>query len=406
LFNEFLLTVVGGSAVCMGCKGSDEQRYNRYKEIADLVKDLRIIGNAQSSSTAKAPSISRFDPAVLDSPGSKKDRKEAKKLAKAAERMPVVTGKDIERIGKILHPEEPLDEHFERNLLMDKSIEDNVYYHPQTSNSREERHRFISKERFDKSELKLSDAEMHSIMTELKVPDLAQVMSKKDRAIVSKLRDKIAEDFAHDHREVAEIMMRKAGFWRWANRRTYNRLAVQGNIWDYKNGEALAPMAEHEADVVEDEVPETTMGVTADGEEDTVEQEHENGDDDANDDLQSVMSQTSEGSRMRPAYSSSVSRDTSISSVSRTTFSVTDESADDEWATVGRSRRQVKAEKPAFTLKLSANNGLHHLKPLNMPQIPKNWDAFSMLSIADYKKAYESDEEDAVSPLTPYPRLR
>jgi hypothetical protein len=288
-------------------------------------------------------------------------------------------------------------------LLMDKAIENNMYYHPATSNSREERHRFIRQERSSKSELKLSDSEMHDILTELKVPDLAQAKSKSERVIVTRLREKIVEDFVHDHHEAGEIMMRKAGFWRWANRRTYNRLAANGRIYDWKNGEALAPVGENEVDGEGYEAPAAADDLVADHDEEViVDKEDTDKDDDANDDMSSVVSITSEASRFRPAYSSSASRDTSISSASRTTLLSNDESADDGWTTVGRAR-----PKAALTITLTPNGGLKHLRSIKTPRTLKTFAAaFSMLSIPDEKIEYESDGDDAVSPLTPCPRRR
>lgn len=391
----------------MGCKGSDGQRYNRYREIAELVKELRIIGNEQSLAIPRTPTCPRFDPATVDGSTSKKYRKEAKRLAKAAGRDQAIRLKDIEHIGKILHPEEPVDEGFEKALLMDKSIENNMYYHPNTSNSREERHRFISQERRGKSGLKLSEAEMNGIMLELRVPDLAQVKSKSERVIITKLREKIAEDVVHDHDEAQETMMRKAGFWRWANRRTYNRLAANGRIWDHKNGAALAPVFDHEEDDVEEDAVAGAENVAENEEEAVVDDDSADKVDNANntnDDRFSVVSLVSEASSFRPAYSSSVSRDTSISSASRTTFSNTEESADEGWTTVGRA----KPAKSTLVLKFNSNGGLKHLTPKAAPRTPKRWADFSMLSVAvaGAEREREDDNDDAVSPLTPCPKRR
>jgi hypothetical protein len=223
----------------MGCIGSDEQRYNRYKGIAELVKDLRTFNDEQSLSSPHTPSFSKFDHAVLDGSVSKKDRKEAKKQAKASDRVRTIRAKDIERIGMILHPEKSGDEEIEHALLVDKSIQNNMYYHPGTSNSREERQVFIGHERRCKAELKVTDAEIDRIMTELKIHDISHVKCKKERALVGRLHEKIVEDLKHDHGEARDTMMRKAGFWRWANRKTYNRLAANGRTWDYENGELL-----------------------------------------------------------------------------------------------------------------------------------------------------------------------
>ena len=152
---------------------------------------------------------------------------------------------------------------------------------------------------------------------------MSHVKGKKERALVGRLHDKIVEDLKHDHGEARETMMRKAGFWRWASRKAYNRLAEDGRIWDWKSGEALAPVVEHEGDVVVDpHGPAAAEEMTVDGEGAARDGPLVNKDDEVNDDdLLSVASLTSEGSSLRPTYASSTSRDTSMSSASRTTFS-------------------------------------------------------------------------------------
>jgi len=389
----------------MGCKSSDEKRYFRHREIAELVKDLRTIDAEQSVSSPVTPRASKFDFAVLDGSTSKKDRKEAKRQAKAAGRVLEIRARDVERIGEILHPEQPLDEEFERNLLMDKSIESNVYYNPATS-SREDRQIFISQDRRGKAELKITDAEIERIMTELKVHDMYHVKGKKERALVGRLRDKIVEDLKHEHGEARETMMRKAGFWRWASRKAYNRLAENGRIWDWKSGEDLAPVVEHEADVVDPQAPAAAEAVVVDGAEaadygSLVHKEDEVKDDD----LLSVVSLASEPFRSRPTYASSTSRDTSMSSASRTTFTSNDDSADESWTTVGKPKAPKASN--SFTLKLSTHGGLKHLESKVSPRTPRASTRFAMLSIADGDKENASDGEDVVrSPHTPCPRRR
>jgi hypothetical protein len=378
----------------------------RYREIAELVKDLRTIDTEQSLSSPITPKASKFDFAVLDGSASKKDRKEAKRQAKAAGRVLEIRQRDIDRIGEILHPEEPVNEEFERDLLMDKSIEDNIHYHPATSNSREERQIFISQDRRGKAELKITAAEIERIMIELKVHDMCHVKGKKERALVGRLRDKIVEDLQHDHGEARETMMRKAGFWRWASRKAYNRLAENGRIWDWQSGEALAPVVEHEADAANPQAPAAAELAAMDVEEAANNRLLMNKEDEVNDDdLLSVVSLTSEVSRSRPAYASSTSRDTSMSSASRNTFSSNDESADESWTTVGRAKAPKATN--AFTLKLSTHGGLKHLESKVTPRTPKASTRFAMLSIVDDEKENVSDGEDGMlSPRTPRQKRR
>ena len=153
----FFLFFTGRSSECKGCKGSDDQRRTRYKQIAELVKEVRECGDEQPFSTPKSATFSKYDHALLEGSGSKKDRKEKKRAAKAAERAPLITADDIERVAHILHPKEPVDEEFEKALLMDKSIENNIFYHPGTANSYEMRDRIIRQERSGRFKLKLSE---------------------------------------------------------------------------------------------------------------------------------------------------------------------------------------------------------------------------------------------------------
>jgi hypothetical protein len=393
------------------------------------VKAVRECGDEQPFSTPKLASFCKYDHALLDgsaSKTSKKDRKEAKRAAKAAERAPLITADDIERVAHILHPKEPIDEEFEKALLMDKSIENNIFYHPGTANSYEMRDRIIRQERSGRFKLKLSDKELDQIIAEL-LPDMDRSKSKKERDLIARLRKMVEEDLTHDHGEEQQTMMRKASFWRWANREAYNRLAANGRIWDWKNGEALAPVVvqQADADAADDEpevevpdvdVPEVVAGEKAPDEKDDTaaanegEGEGGGGDIQATDLLLRNLSLTSASSRnTRPSSSSSVSRNTSASSASRATGSSTDDSTDG-FVTVGKSGRAlrlstIQTSSPAPILKFSSNGGLGHISSRSTPRTPMS--AFSMLTVEDADDSGDDDDDDEgddISPFTPCPR--
>jgi len=413
LFRGSLLIVSKGhSAECMGCNGSDEQSHARYKQIAELLKEVREVSDEQPFSTPKSATFSKFDRALFDgstSKPSKRDRKEAKNRAKAAERAPVITVGDIERVAHILHPRDPVDKAFEKTLL-DKSIENNIFYHPGTANSYDMRSHIIQQERSGKFELQLSEKRMDQIIAEL-LPDWEQFKSKKERELIAQLRKMVEEHFTHDHREEQETMKRKAGFWRWANREAYNRLAANGRIWDWKSGEALAPVDEQQADAADDE-PEAelfnadvTVNEAPDEEApDNVSKEREGGgDEQATDFLLRGLSLASDDSRERPASSSSVSRNTSASSASRTTAYSTDDSAED-FITIGRKRLPKIVTGPSPIFKLSSNGGLGHMSAKSTPRTPRS--AFSLLTVEDADDSGDDDEYDSISPRTPCPWRR
>jgi hypothetical protein len=393
------------------------------------VKEVRECGDEQPFSTPKSASFSKYDHALLDGSASKttkKDRKEAKRVAKAAERAPLITADDIERVAHILHPKEPVDEEFEKALLMDKSIENNIFYHPGTANSYEMRDRIIRQERSGRFKLKLSDKELDHIIAEL-LPDTGRSKSKKERDLIARLRKMVEEDLTHDHGEEQQTMMRKASFWRWANREAYNRLAANGRIWDWKNGEALAPVVEQQANAGADDEPEAEVpdadypGVEAPAENAPDEKddppltegegEGAGGDIQATDLLLRNLSLTSAESRnTRPSSSSSVSRNTSASSASRATGSSTDDSTDG-FVTVGKSGRAlrlstIQTASPAPVLKFSSNGGLGHISSKSTPRTPMS--AFSMLTVEDADDSGDGDDDDKdsddISPRTPCPR--
>ena len=339
---------------------------------------------------------------------SKRDRKDAKSRAKVAERAPVITTANVERVARILHPRKPVDEEFEKALLMDESIANNIFYHPGTANSCAMHERIINQDRSGKFELQLSAERMDYVISEL-LPGWEHLNSKKERDLIARLRKVVEEDFTHDHGEEQQTMMRKAGFWRWANREAYNRLAANGRIWDWKSGEALAPVVEQQADAADDgpkdefrdtDAPE----IEAPGENvpDGVETRGSGGGDDvATNVLLRGLSLASEGSRGGPASSSSVSRNTSTSSASRTTASSTDDSTDD-FVTVGRKRLprlDTGLTTPVF--KFSSNGGLGHMSSRSTPRTPRS--AFSMLTVEDADDSGDDDEYNNISPRTPCP---
>lgn len=400
----------------MGCKGSDEQRYTRHKQIAGILKEISEVNGEKPVLTPKSATFSRDAHTGSPSTITKKLRKAAKAAEKAAVRPAIITEADIKRVGDILHPRGPIDEEFEKALLMDKSIADNLFYHPGTANSYDMREWIIKQERSGKVGLKVSGENLDQIITEL-LPNWNKSKSKKERNLIARLRKMVEEDLTHDHGEEQQIMMRKASFWRWANREAYNRLAANGRIWDWKSGEALAPVVERQADAADDEskaeVPEvdaTGTGETDEGtrneKDDAVVDEGEGGEDvHATSVLLRGLSLASESSRTRLASSSSVSRNTSASSASRTTVSSADENTD-SFVRVGKPR-PARLVIPAPVLRFSANGGLGHLLSRSTPRAPGGpMSAYSMLAVEDADDGDDDEDYEAISPRTPCPRRR
>lgn len=386
----------------MACRNGDEQHSQRHRKIAELIRKLRELDDEEKASSGKTPTTPRFT-APFDNSVSKKDRKEAKKAAKAAERTRVVTTKDLQQISLILHPSdedttEDLD--FEKQLLEDDAIDENKYYHRGTANSREMRHRFIKQERAGKIELQILEEEMNRIMAELKVPRLEEAGSRGARAAIVAIHKAVEEDLIHCWNEDQHTMMRKAGFWRWASRKAYDRLVANGRIWDWKNEEDPIPD-------VDEQVVEAAV---------VVKEPTNDGDETSEPTPSLIDSISTETSRSGPASSTGASRNKSISSASLLARTSVDSNMGDDggWTSVGKLKATPRiVPPPNFKLKLKTNNGLSHLRVKASPKTPTPRTphtpngAFAMLSTAeDYDEAdylYEEEEEELhynVSPLT------
>lgn len=68
--------------------------------------------------------------------------------------------------------------------------------------------------------------------------------AKARKVLDSKLRNAILKDLAALENEQAETMQRMAGYWRYANRRTYNQMVENNELWDWATGAKLQKVEE------------------------------------------------------------------------------------------------------------------------------------------------------------------
>ena len=347
------LTAIGGSTKCMACVNSDEEHDKRHREIAELVRQLKQLQTEQSSTSQtaaspKTPTSARMQRGVSESPLSKKHHKAAKKAAKATSRTKVITNSDVQYISDVLHPGHRNNaEDEERRLLEDPDIRLNIYFHRGTSNTREMRHRFLKIDQAGKGSSDIEDDAMQHILSALQVPQTADAKSSAERKLINAVRLAIKEDLVHVHGEDQQTMMRKAGFWRWASRKAYNRLVQAGRMWDWKSGEDL-----QEVDDIASEASNDTASL--DDEDET------------------------DAGRSHTVSSSSESRNTSVSSASRTSTgrtSLDSNTGDAGWTAVGKITQHL-----AGGLTFSANGGLVHLRAKGKQ---KKYGSFAVLDMAE-----------------------
>lgn len=87
--------------------------------------------------------------------------------------------------------------------------------------------------------------------------------TKARKILDSKLRSAIVNDLIAVDNEQAETMERMAGYWRYANRRTYNQMVENNLLWDWATGAKLQKVEEESDLEVIDEEEESLEGGTS-----------------------------------------------------------------------------------------------------------------------------------------------
>lgn len=78
--------------------------------------------------------------------------------------------------------------------------------------------------------------------------------AKSRKVLDSKLRNAILKDLVALENEEAETMQRMAGYWRYANRRTYNQMVENNELWDWATGAKLQKVEEESSlDIIQEE---------------------------------------------------------------------------------------------------------------------------------------------------------
>lgn len=86
------------------------------------------------------------------------------------------------------------------------------------------------------------------ILARLSIKTNLKKATKERKSLDNKLRTAIMEDLVALDNEQAETMQRMAGYWRYANRRTYNQMVKNNELWDWATGQKL-PEIEEESEL-------------------------------------------------------------------------------------------------------------------------------------------------------------
>lgn len=190
-------------------------------------------------------------------------QKQERKAAKSHERLYVITDEDVNKISDALHPcKSPLfDKTTGHDLLNNSFVDANVSFDAHTfkySSLRHELHKRKSAKakgiaKAPSTETIPDTRQITDILGRLGVGASSTTKLTKDRKnALRRLYDAIEKDLVCVENEEREIMMRMAGYWRFANKRTYNYMVRKNELWDWATGDKLLEIDE-EAELEDDE---------------------------------------------------------------------------------------------------------------------------------------------------------
>ncbi|KZM23925.1 zinc ion binding [Ascochyta rabiei] len=255
--------------MCNYCSTIDEAHYKRHHE---LVVQLRSIyescGEVDWTIVPAEPGDPRrgrpVDPSSGDSesdngsltpeetPVSKRGRKDAKCLVRAASRARVVTQEEIKYVDSVLHTAEGIssnDRADPANLEDLQLIEAHLRYNANVYNHHASRHdlrKFAMIPDFDVD----FDAEMERVLYTFRITELAK-RNLKDRGLQGKelkefdisveaFRTAAVEDLVLVKKDTMEIRMRRAGYLRYTSKTAYQIVEDRYSDKDWKTGERIA----------------------------------------------------------------------------------------------------------------------------------------------------------------------
>ena len=190
--------------------------------------------------------------------GSKKAQRAERKIAKNQARFDIITTENVKRVDAALHPYQPTTSGiFGRALdpLDNQTIEANITFHSGTFKFGSLRQDVHTKKllknngphKADEGDNQLKEAINFSIILHrLGINHSVLPNTKERKSLLTKLHEAITYDLECVANEERDTMMRMAGYWRYANRRTYNVMVRNNQLWDWTTGAKLEEVEEED----------------------------------------------------------------------------------------------------------------------------------------------------------------
>ena len=210
---------------------------------------------------------------VMEIPYSRKAAKAERKAAKHQVLCDVITQEELTMIEEALHPQAKKQANAVsqgQGLADNQTIDENITFNPHTfkwGGLRQGIHaKKIAKANGKKPNTPDQDNKiLNSIFAVLGIRTNISKANKERKALDSKLRAAILRDLVAFENDQVETMQRMAGYWRYANKRIYNEMVRNNELWDWATGEKLPEITEAELDAIEEEAENVEAGTRSVG---------------------------------------------------------------------------------------------------------------------------------------------
>ncbi|CAI6342273.1 unnamed protein product [Periconia digitata] len=249
----------GKGHTCYMCQSIDEAHTKRHICIAHRLQkiydvagsDMTIIPEQDDTFLEEGYYSNYFSTAL-----TKRERKDQKRLAKAANRPNIVTLEDRGYVEKVLHQQEgDLNQKEPMNPDEVAEIEKHIRYHAHVYAN-------ATKPKVMKSELDITPSdnidfenEMTRILDTFRITEL-QNRNYKNRGLVGRelkdfevavtsFKELVIEDLVLLKKDELEIRMRRAAFLRYANRSSFEEMMHRYSVKDWKTGAKFSPLEDN-----------------------------------------------------------------------------------------------------------------------------------------------------------------
>ena len=200
---------------------------------------------------------------IMENADARKAAKAERKAAKNQVLFDVITQEELAMVGKALHPESEQQAGAipkGQGLADNRTIDENIAFNANTFKWGKLRQSVHAKKTAkhnggkQKPNTPQQDSEILSpIFANLGISADVSKASKGRKSLNAKLRAAILGDLVAFENDQVETMQRMAGYWRYANKHTYNEMVRNNELWDWATGEKLPEIREGELDAIEEE---------------------------------------------------------------------------------------------------------------------------------------------------------